>query len=48
MLHTEWDMGVDQALDAEAQAQAMCMQTTDFAEAYAAFIARRPTRFTGR
>jgi enoyl-CoA hydratase/carnithine racemase len=45
MLHTEWDMGVDQAVDAEAHAQAVCMQTADFAEAYAAFVERRPPRF---
>src|SRR6185436_15139073 len=29
-LHEEWAMGIDQAIDAEAQAQAICMQTEDF------------------
>ena len=48
MLHKEWNMGLDEAIDSEAQAQAICMQTADFAEAYAAFVARRPPRFTGR
>ena len=47
MLHKEWDMDLDEAIDSEAQAQAMCMQTADFAEAYAAFMERRPPRFTG-
>ena len=44
MLHLEWDMGLDAAIDAEAQAQAVCMATDDFQRAYAAFVARlRPT-----
>src|SRR5499427_908696 len=34
MLHQEWDMGIDQAIDAEAQAQAICMTTADFKRAY--------------
>ena len=31
MLHAEWDMPIDAAIDAEAEAQAVCMQTEDFA-----------------
>src|SRR6478736_5302087 len=37
MLHQEWAMGVDQAIEAEAQAQAICMMTDDFQRAYVAF-----------
>jgi len=37
MLHQEWNMSVDEAIEAEAQAQAICMQTNDFGRAYAAF-----------
>ena len=47
MLHQEWDMGVDQAIDAEAQAQAICMATQDFHRAYAAFVARTQPQFEG-
>ncbi len=39
MLHQEWDMPVDGAIDAEAHAQAMCMETNDFRRAYEAFSA---------
>ncbi len=39
MLHQEWDMPVDEAIEAEAQAQAMCMETNDFRRAYEAFSA---------
>jgi enoyl-CoA hydratase/carnithine racemase len=39
MLHHEWDMPVDAAIEAEAHAQAMCMQTNDFRRAYEAFSA---------
>jgi enoyl-CoA hydratase/carnithine racemase len=39
MLHQEWDMSVDDAIEAEAQAQAICMQTNDFRRAYEAFSA---------
>ena len=38
MLHQEWAMGVDEAIDAEAQAQAVCMMTQDFHRAYHAFV----------
>jgi enoyl-CoA hydratase/carnithine racemase len=47
MLHAEWDMGVDEAIDAEAHAQAICMQTEDFKRAYAAFAARQKPQFEG-
>ena len=46
-LHQEWAMGVDEAIDAEAQAQAICMQTEDFARAYHAFAARERPVFRG-
>src|SRR6185503_16112890 len=36
-LHEEWDMGIDEAIEAEAQAQAICMQTRDYGRAYRAF-----------
>ena len=46
-LHQEWDMGVDEAIDAEAEAQALCMQTEDFARAYRAFVAKAKPVFEG-
>ena len=46
-LHHEWDMGVDQAIEAEAQAQAICMQTEDFARAFRAFAAKQKPVFEG-
>jgi len=47
MLHQEWDMGIDQAIEAEAQAQAICMLTEDFNRAYEAFVAKGKPRFEG-
>jgi enoyl-CoA hydratase/carnithine racemase len=47
MLHQEWNMGVDEAIDAEAQAQAICMATNDFHRAYHAFVARQKPEFKG-
>ena len=47
MLHQEWAMTLDQAIEAEAQAQAICMQTRDFARAYEAFSARQQPVFQG-
>jgi enoyl-CoA hydratase/carnithine racemase len=47
MLHQEWSMSVDEAIDAEAQAQAICMQTQDFRRAYDAFVAKEKPRFMG-
>jgi enoyl-CoA hydratase/carnithine racemase len=46
-LHQEWAMGVDEAIEAEAQAQAICMATGDFARAYRAFVAREKPVFEG-
>ncbi len=47
MLHQEWAMTLDQAIEAEAQAQAICMQTQDFTRAYEAFAARQKPVFQG-
>jgi enoyl-CoA hydratase/carnithine racemase len=47
MLHQEWDMSVDQAIEAEAQAQALCMLTEDFARAYRAFVSKATPVFEG-
>ncbi len=47
MLHQEWTMGVDDAIEAEAQAQAICMQTEDFRRAYTAFAAKTRPVFEG-
>jgi enoyl-CoA hydratase/carnithine racemase len=46
-IHQEWDMAVDAAIEAEAQAQAICMQTKDFARAYRAFVAKQRPVFQG-
>ncbi len=46
-LHQEWDMGVDQAIEAEAEAQAICMQTQDFHRAYHAFANKQKPVFEG-
>ena len=46
-LHAEWDMSVDAAVSAEAEAQALCMQTEDFVRAYRAFVEKRPPSFEG-
>jgi enoyl-CoA hydratase/carnithine racemase len=47
MLHREWSMDLDSAIEAEAQAQAICMATEDFRRAYEAFAARRRPEFKG-
>ena len=47
MLHQEWAMTLDQAIEAEAQAQAICMQTQDFKRAYEAFAAKQKPVFEG-
>jgi enoyl-CoA hydratase/carnithine racemase len=47
MLHQEWTMGIDEAIEAEAQAQALCMLTEDFGRAYRAFAARSRPQFEG-
>ena len=46
-LHQEWSMPLDEAVQAEAQAQAICMQTADFARAYQAFVAKQRPVFQG-
>lgn len=47
LLHQEWAMGLDEAIEAEAEAQAICMQTQDFRRAYDAFVAKRKPVFEG-
>jgi len=47
MLHQEWDMSLDSAIEAEAQAQALCMQTEDFRRAYEAFVKKEKPVFEG-
>jgi enoyl-CoA hydratase/carnithine racemase len=47
MLHAEWNMTVDAAIDAEAEAQAVCMETRDFQRAYDAFVAKQKPKFEG-
>ena len=47
MLHQEWNMSIDQAIEAEAQAQALCMLTEDFRRAYKAFVAKQKPVFQG-
>jgi enoyl-CoA hydratase/carnithine racemase len=46
-LNQEWSMALEQAIEAEAQAQAICMQTRDFERAYQAFVARETPVFQG-
>jgi enoyl-CoA hydratase/carnithine racemase len=46
-LHQEWAMDVDSAIEAEAQAQAICMQTKDYGRAYRAFVAKQRPVFEG-
>ncbi len=46
-LNQEWNMGLEQAIEAEAQAQAICMQTQDFDRAYRAFVAKEKPVFEG-
>jgi len=47
MLHQEWSMTIEQAIEAEAQAQAICMMTEDFKRAYNAFVAKQKPKFEG-
>ena len=47
MLAQEWSMSIEQAIEAEAQAQAICMQTGDFERAYNAFVAKERPVFEG-
>jgi enoyl-CoA hydratase/carnithine racemase len=47
MLSQEWSMTIEQAIESEAQAQAICMQTEDFRRAYEAFAAKQKPVFQG-
>lgn len=47
MLHMEWDMSIDQAIEAEALAQAVCMKTEDYRRAFEAFAAKQKPVFEG-
>jgi enoyl-CoA hydratase/carnithine racemase len=47
MLHQEWAMSIDEAIESEAQAQAICMATRDFGRAYEAFAAKKRPVFKG-
>jgi len=47
MLHQEWSMSIEQAIEAEAQAQAICMATHDFRRAYEAFVGKQKPVFKG-
>jgi enoyl-CoA hydratase/carnithine racemase len=46
-IHQEWSMTIDDAIEAEAQAQAICMQTKDYGRAYRAFVAKQRPVFEG-
>ncbi len=46
-LHQEWNLSIEQALETEAEAQAICMQTKDFERAYNAFVAKQKPKFEG-
>ncbi len=46
-LHQEWNLTIEQALEVEAEAQAICMQTKDFTRAYNAFVAKERPKFEG-
>ena len=47
MLTQEWSMSLEQAIESEAQAQALCMQTEDFKNAYRSFVAKKKPSFKG-
>ena len=47
MLHQEWNMSVDEAIEAEAMAQTICTQTEDYRRAYQAFTAKQKPNFEG-
>jgi enoyl-CoA hydratase/carnithine racemase len=46
-LHQEWNQSIEQALETEAEAQAICMQTRDFERAYTAFVGKQKPKFEG-
>jgi enoyl-CoA hydratase/carnithine racemase len=47
LLHQEWAMDLDSAIEAEAEGQALCMVTQDFQRAFAAFAAKSTPKFEG-
>lgn len=47
MLNQEWAMGIEEMIESEAQAQALCMLTQDFKRAFDAFAAKQPPKFEG-
>ena len=47
MLYQEWSMSLDQAIEVEAQAQSICMNTQDFKRAYDAFVLKQKPSFNG-
>ena len=47
MLHQEWSAGIDEAIEMEAQAQAILMQNKDFRRAYEAFVGKQKPKFEG-
>lgn len=47
MMNQEWAMGIDEIIESEAQAQALCMMTKDFGRAFAAFAAKQKASFEG-
>lgn len=47
MMRQEWAMGIEEMIEAEAQAQAICMATQDFRRAFEAFAAKRRPEFEG-
>jgi enoyl-CoA hydratase/carnithine racemase len=46
-IHQEWSLGIDESIEAEAQAQAICMQTKDYERAYLAFVSKQRPSFIG-
>jgi enoyl-CoA hydratase/carnithine racemase len=46
-IHQEWSMGIDESIEAEAQAQAICMQSKDYERAYEAFVKKEKPAFQG-
>ena len=46
-IHQEWSMGIDESIEVEAQAQAICMQTKDYERAYDAFVRKQKPVFEG-
>jgi enoyl-CoA hydratase/carnithine racemase len=46
-IHQEWNMGIDESIEAEAQAQAICMQSKDYERAYLAFVGKQRPTFAG-